>query len=505
MSLRTDQIAPLHFKIAAADNEQELGRTLWAIFAGAMIIGLSVWAHLLHPALAVLIAFSLTAVLTNWMPSAALVAIFFATIFQNLMVSIISPGLTGESDLNIARGYSFVMLCSVWGIAFLGYFIRLRGQIPALDRVMNKTNVVFLFILLYFLLGAAQNPLNAVINLRGIASALMFFQISLIFFSHLNIRLTAAFAIISGLLILFGYVELFFRDEWLDWTNGHEFWDISIKKARVAGEWDKDAFERGIVVKGFIDTITVDLFNTPLLKDLKIQVTRMLGPNMHPISYAYAIAFFLMFALFRGAFITAFLLLPLLLFANAKGAIILLLLAIFSWCIAKTFGSKIAFWSLIAGLLVYIAAGIFIGLKIGDFHVLGFMGGVHNFLGNPLGHGIGVGGNLSTDFNTLDWPAYQAAGRTPIAIESAVGVMLFQMGIATFIYLGVCIWIAWKSTMIGALTGQSIHLAAGFSLLTVLVNGIFQEEALFSPLAFAFIMGLNGMILGAAIRADVLD
>lgn len=207
-----------------------------------------------------------------------------------------------------------------------------------------------------------------------------------------------------------------------------------------------------------------------------------------------------MFSLFRGSYVLAILLVPLLLFTNAKGALILLILVGVSWVIARLFGAKLGFGVLAAALLIYIAVGINLGLAIGDFHVLGFMGGVYNFLGNPFGHGLGAGGNLSVSFSTLDWSEYQAAGRTPIAIESAVGVLLFQMGIGALFYIGTCIWISWKTVVLGARTGHALHIAAGFALLTVLVNGIFQEEALFSPSGFGLIMALNGMILGAAAR-----
>jgi len=69
------------------------------------------------------------------------------------------------------------------------------------------------------------------------------------------------------------------------------------------------------------------------------------------------------------------------------------------------------------------------------------------------------------------------------------------------LYLGICGWFAWKTVQVGAKTGQSVHLVGGFMLLVILANGVFQEEALFSPLAFGFIMAFNGMILGAYCKA----
>lgn len=502
--LKTASLSQPNASAVSLEMRDDVARAIVTIFIAALVTGVSVTAHVVHPIFAVLTAFTLSATLANWMPGAAVITVIFAALFQNLFVSLVSPLLTSETDFNIIRGYSFVILSAAWSVAFLGYLIRMRGQNPTLDRIMNVTTFLFVFIFFYFLLGFVQNPLGAVIYLRSIASAFMMFHLCFIFFARFPLRLSHAFAMVSFLIILFGYVEFFFRDEWISWTNGQAFWDWSTTKQRAAGEWDKDAKERGIVLKGFVDSITVDLFNTPLLGDLKIRITRLLGPNIHAISFAYGVVFFLMFALFRGSFLTAALLLPILLFANAKGALIVLFLVMASWGLARLFGAKFAFGILSVILLVYIAVGIVVGLQIGDFHVLGFMGGVHNFLDNPLGHGIGAGGNLSTNFSTLDWSEYQALGRTPIAIESAVGVMLFQMGVAAIFYVAICIWIAWKTIGVASKTGQSIHLAASFSLLTVLVNGIFQEEALFSPPALGLILAFNGMILGAAIRTGAL-
>src|SRR5713226_6756738 len=43
---------------------------------------------------------------------------------------------------------------------------------------------------------------------------------------------------------------------------------------------------------------------------------------------------------------------------------------------------------------------------------------------------------------------------------------------------------------------------AALGVLTVLVNGIFQEEALFSPLALGVMMGILGLVLGRALRPN---
>ncbi len=481
---------------------------LWSLCAFGLalcVTALSIFSHILNPFFAILVCFSLSFLAAWKAPGMAFVLIIFAAVFQNLFVSLISPDLKSETDFNIARGYSFIILSAVWLVAFLTWLFAFYGKNQILDRLMKITTMVFFLIGFYFLFGFIQNPLGSIIYLRSIGSAFMFFQIGLVFFTLHAIRLTHILSFLAFTLAILGYIEFFYRTEWMDLTNGQAFWDLSTTKQRESSIWDKQARETGIVVKGFIDSITIDLFNTPLLDAFKIQIVRLLGPNFHAISYAYALGFFLIFSLYRGAFLMTSLLLPLLLLTNAKGAVIVLLLVSGAWFALRFFGTRFAIISLFAILTLYIVAGIIIGLKIGDFHVLGFMGGVHNFLGNPLGHGLGSGGNLSTNFSDLDWSDYQAAGRTPIAVESAVGVMLFQMGIAAFFYFAVVIWIALKTISLGARTGFSLHSIAGFGLITILVNGVFQEEALFSPSALGLFMALNGIILGAAIRTGALD
>jgi len=146
-----------------------------------------------------------------------------------------------------------------------------------------------------------------------------------------------------------------------------------------------------------------------------------------------------------------------------------------------------------------------VGLNIGDFHVIGLMGGIFEFLGNPLGQGIGAGGNLSSEFANIDWPAAQAAGRTPFAVESAVGVLLSQIGVFAIAVIGAYIWIAWRVLLIACKTGNDLHAAAAFGLMTIIATGLFQEEAYFAPLALAMFMALAGMIVGASARAGLLD
>jgi len=152
-------------------------------------------------------------------------------------------------------------------------------------------------------------------------------------------------------------------------------------------------------------------------------------------------------------------------------------------------------------LIGYVIVGLHVGLQIGDYHVIGFMGGWNGFLQAPLGRGLGAGGNLSADFSSIDWRAAQQAGAVDGAVESAVGVLLYQMGIAAAVPLGFYLVIAIKAWRLYAVSGLLTQGLAAFGIFVVLVSGFFQEEALFAPPALGLLACLAGLVLGNAIRA----
>ena len=265
---------------------------------------------------------------------------------------------------------------------------------------------------------------------------------------------------------------------------------------------DKSARTSGHYITSILDLMKVQFLNTPLLGDFKLIILRMSGPNGHPISYAYLLAFLSILMVTNRRWYLALLMAPLVLFASAKGALIMMLLSFCAVVARKLFGAMFAVASLAVVLMAYILLGIVTGLNIGDFHVLGFMGGVYNFIDFPFGKGIGDAGNLLTNFSELDWSAYQHAGRTPVAMESSVGVLLHQMGFATFGLLGIYLWIAAQVYKVSFISRVNLHSVACFITMIAIVNGIFQEEAIFSPLSLGLIMGLNGYILGMCFKGS---
>jgi hypothetical protein len=173
-----------------------------------------------------------------------------------------------------------------------------------------------------------------------------------------------------------------------------------------------------------------------------------------------------------------------------------------AWASTRLLGAVATLLLGLLALIAYAVIAIYIGLQIGDYHVIGFMSGWNGFLANPFGRGLGVGGNLSDGYFSIDWSAAQKAGSIDGAVESAVGVLLYQMGIAALVPLGFYFAIALKAWRLYASSGILTQGLAAFGVMVVLVNGVFQEEALFAPPALGLLLCLTGLVIGNHIRAQ---
>lgn len=477
---------------------------LVALVLAALLTATPILVHLLHPAMGILCGLLLFGLCAWFMPPVAVTAVFFALVFQNLFVSLIIDAIHTKEELDVIRGYNFLMLATCWVAAWARYLAAWEARERALDPFVRLSVVIFAVFGVYFLLGFALYGMTAIIYLRNVVTPMLLFHICMLTFQRFPVRPGVALTVIAGLVALCGLIEFFERQVWLDWTNGLHYWEQSSRPNFETLAFDKAYRETGRVPTGMLDGFRIDLFNSPLLADLGIEVMRLFGPNMHAISYAYALCFFCVFALYRGRWIMGGALFVLLVLANAKGPILIFLIVGASFATMRLFGTRMALAANMLMLAGYAVLGVLVGLSIGDYHVLGLMGGIHAFFGNPVGLGIGAGGNLSSEFANLDWPTAQALGRTPFAVESAVGVLLYQIGVFAFLLIGAYVWIASRVLVIARTTGNALHAAAAFALLSVAVTGLFQEEAYFAPLALGMFMGLAGMIVGAAARTGLL-
>jgi len=504
--LAADSVGPPAMARARAEKAgEDFANSVLTVLVAAVITAAPVFAHLIHPVAGVATAAVLAGLCAWRMPQIAIVTVIFALLFQNTFVAFAVDRIVSDDDFDVVRGYNFVILSVTWLVFTVAFLADWTYRNRSIDPFVKVLAGLFAVLGVYFLLGFALYGMTAIVYLRNIVTPLFLFQICLLGFVNRPVRIGQALTILSIMVALCGYFEFFGRETWLSLTNGLDYWERAAGPNYVTMAFDKRLAETGLVATGLLDNFKIALFNTPLLADYEILVMRLFGPNMHAISFAYALCFLSIFALYRGRFVLSAALFVLLVLTSAKGPLILFLLVAASWLNFRLFGAKFAFACHALVLVAYAVVGIMIGLDLGDYHVIGLMGGLHEFLANPIGRGIGAGGNLSSQFTSIDWGAAQAAGYTPFAVESAVGVLLSQTGVFALAIIAAYVWIAWRVLLVARQTGNDLHAAASFALFTMVVTGLFQEEAYFAPLALAMFMGLAGMILGASARAGLFD
>jgi hypothetical protein len=472
---------------------------------GVAAIAFAPLLHTLNPVLAIATQSLIAGTIAVVMPAYAVPVAIFALVFQNIFVSIMSPLISGPSELEFIKGYNFLICAVMWATIVAAWLVRWRTAPAAVTKLMVAGVGVMAVIGVYFLIGFMQDPLAAVIYLRNVVFPILMFQLALLTASSHATPLTRVLIAIGVLLVVCGYLEFSARDVWLDLTNGHAYWRFEEIKATDSGVWEREMRATGNVPVDLKDRFKFSFLNTPLLDGLGFdQFLRVFGPNISAISYAYGLGFFILFMAATGRYLMAALAVPLVILCGVKGALIMILFVAAGWIGTAMIGAVPTLVAGVAAGLVYAALGLYIGLQIGDYHVIGFMGGWNGFVQWPFGRGLGVGGNLGADFSSIDWSAAQQAGAVDGAVESAIGVLLYQMGIAAVVPLGYYAAIAllvWQRYRRSMLLAQGL---AAFGILITLVNGLFQEEALFAPLALGMLLALAGLALGHAIRAETL-
>jgi hypothetical protein len=470
------------------------------IVLAIIVTAIPITIHLASQTMAITICALLAFMITNFATTSLPIILIFSYLFQNLFVALVSPHITGIEQLNSIRAYNFIITIVTWMALATGYWLE-RGAFDRRMRLlMDVTTGALGLTAIYFVIGAASSPGNAVVYLRNIATPLLLLQIFALAAYRCRISLLKPFTIIAILACAYGYVEMFAQQDLLRLVNGDVYMNWRIRQDYEAGVWLRELLETGRVMRRYFDALAIDFLNTPLLSDMGLRLYRLVGPNFHSISFAYALAFLAIVLTAGGRWWWSLLVLPLLLVIGSKGALISLLLVL----VFLVLFTRVKFFKSIgwygATLVVYATAGILIGIQSQDYHVLGLIGGLRGFVSNPFGHGIGAGGNLSLNVAALDWSRSQHIGHTDIAVESAVGVLLYQMGVAGLFVLTALGWIVLALWRQFRLTHQTAYAAAALGIGAITVNGIFQEEALFAPLALGMMCALAGLMLGSAYR-----
>jgi hypothetical protein len=474
-----------------------------AIGLAAASIAFAPLLHVASPILAIsveaLVGCAIILVAPAYAPSIAIFILFF----QNLFISILSSNIPNPSELEFIKGYNFLVCSVMWLATLVLYGLGRRNHSAEINRIMRWGIITLATVMLYFAIGFVQNGLAASIYLRNIVLPLFLFQLSLLTAATYEVRVTPFFVAVGVILILCGYIEFAFRDFWLGVTNGYTFWGLDELKATNSGVWEAQMRATGNVPVELKDRFIFSFLNTPLLEDFGLsKILRIFGPNMSPISFAYGVAFFGLFLFSVGRPLLALAALPLIVLCSVKGALILIIFVCMAWVSTRLLGAVVTLLLGLVALIAYAAAAIYVGLQIGDYHVIGLMGGWNGFLQMPFGRGLGIGGNLSEGFFSIDWSAAQQAGSIDGAAESATGVLLYQMGIAALVPLGFYFAVALKAWRLYASSGMLTQGLASFGVIVVLFNGFFQEEALFAPPALGLLLCLTGLVIGNHIRVQ---
>ena len=474
--------------------------TFATIALAVIATGLPVVTHLAGQAFGIATCFALALLIANFAAPAVPIVLIFSYLFQNFFVALVSPQIGDINEFNAARGYNFILTAAVWIVVAGSYWLGRASVDARLRSVINVTTVALIFVGLYFGIGLLRDPGGAIVYLRNIAAPLLLFQIVVLVAYRYRVSVTSALVLIATAALVFGYFELLAQDKLFPLINADAYLKWRIMQEYESGAWLKEMQETGRVYRSYLDALVIDFLNTPFLSDLGLRLHRLVGPNFHSISFAYALAIFsiLLFAIGHRWF--AVLALPALLVIGSKGALLLVIFVTGALVAIRWFRGFGALWAYTALLLAYAAAGIVMGIRSEDYHVIGFIGGLNGFMKNPLGHGIGSGGNLSLNMAGIDWSRAQHLGSTDVAVESAIGVLLYQMGIFGIVVLASVGLIAVRLWKLYIDTHERVFGVAALGLLTILVNGIFQEEALFAPLALGLLLAVAGLLLGRAYR-----
>jgi hypothetical protein len=430
------------------------------------------------------IAMAILAGLYYKAPLAGLVVYFQFLLYQNWIISLFAV------DMNITP---FKVL---QGTNFAAVFVLAAIAAPRLlvpkwyaDRDIHQMLKVILFAVVvatgYGLVGAARSGVqSSAVYYREFVGPLLAIAVGLDVGRVWGYRTIATCLLVSiAASIGIALVEVSIPAEYYTWINAADFINLkghdAIYNNKLYGATD------------VMDANIASFFNISG-SDFTTTNYRFLSTIMHSISYGYvlAVAAFLVITLYRAYWLL--LLIPMLVAIGVKGSLLLFVCVITLWFIwSSSRSTMMLVISTVLLMSAYVAIGLLRGMAVDDYHVLGFLGGWHGFLHNPLGRGIGVGGNLSSTAATgFHWQGTGGfiSGGVDFAVESAVGVLLYQMGIGAFAIFAAFLVLVKNAPFIKSLRAKPSRSDLWFiAVAVVMVNGVYQEEA-YAPTAAALIM-----------------
>jgi hypothetical protein len=422
-------------------------------------------------------------------------AMLLGSVFlQNAFICLVTPNIDDVQHYSVLLGSSFVLvvLCSMIGIPA---WFKFHKSLPKENMGLLKWLAFFVVIVvIYSLYGMISTaPMSVILYTRMyltgalllVAGIAMGFQISPAYATNV-VRLLA---ITCGIWAL---AEYFLTYDLYSFFNIVEFLNF-----KFANRADPMVFT---TVSDAIDYDNHAYLNLSGSLGLDINIPRLKGTTIHSISFSYALVFCTLVCFMRRArflTITSFILVMLI---GAKGPMIMTLMSLILYGIYRYTQKNLRLTRLamVCAMLIYLTGGILYGLHTKDYHIVGFIGGIKGFISNPLGHGVGVGGTLSANMQGSGdtenmMMVFQNLGAN-FAFESGFGVMLYQLGIGTFVFL-MFYYRFWKILWNAAQASEEPRLfVLPFVIAFLLVNSVFQEEA-FSPVCWGLWLFYGGMII----------
>lgn len=406
-------------------------------------------------------------------------------LFQSSIISLFSPYFESRADINVAQGINFISLFIFSVASYISLSVRRVDGDKFVTWLLRSIFIIIIMTTIYLLYGLSTGAsLNAIIYTRAILSAPL--QILFGYYIGYKIKFEKTinmFTLISILAIIFGYLEMLFPYEMYDFLNSTSYFSFKLEN-----RWSIQSID------DVINFATRPLFNLAVFRELGINIFRVSGPNMHVISYAYFLGLATIIFLIQRKFLWSVAALFLLLTVQAKGILVVMCLSAII-LFSRRFLSKKIWWSSAAAVIVsYTTATWIYGAQVNDYHVIGLMGGVNGFLNNPAGHGLGAGGNLARE--AVDWGQFQRSGAASFGVESAVGVLLYQIGIGSIPLFLFFLKFSKKSFDIISSSKFRNYSVLPIMFIVIIFNGFFQEEAYNS-----FALGLVGFLSAAIISS----
>ncbi len=472
-----------------------------SVCASFALLALSLAGFAISTPVGIAVSLGLAVGLLVMYPATAPTIVVGSFLYQNFVLAFMGGLIDFGTAFDSARGANFVILIAGLGAFVLACFVAPSRLPPESRKWLLAALAVIAVVVLYFGLGAARGSArDATVYFRNTVTPLACFVVALAAASLYRIDIGRPLLILGAGAVAYGYCELLFEMDFLSLFNGDEYILQRISRQIETGYWESRLERTGFVLRGLDDVMRAPLFNIPGMGDLMPTVFRLAGPNFHPISYAYALVIIATWLMYRGHYWMFAAALPLLLVIGSKGALIVAMAAIGMKVGVVVVGRRNALLLFFAGLMAYLAGAIAYGRSVADYHVIGLLAGLRDFARNPVGQGLGFGGNLASEAEERDWSRWQLEGIADVPIESAAGVMLYQMGVGALAFFALLFALVRVCRSRYLETGDPAFLYSIVLVATVSTNAVLQEEAFYSPLALGFGMVLVGLTLGADLR-----